>query len=219
MNSVILRLERIEKLGWLLSIATGLCGLSISIVDRLPQTSVNGILSISDSESLGVILLVAAAIGLAVVIYSRTGTGETTSSNQKQTVVGSVRQTPDIAHFVSTAPIGGPKEDKKIAREKVRIRTKDYAYYKIRLEKGEKVTGTISSTGFFDVYFFTESSFRSFDDGEEARELDGSADISYYEPNFCAVRSGTYFTVIENHDTKTIVVDVRLFAAIPTHAV
>lgn len=102
------------------------------------------------------------------------------------------------------------KKPKALVHEKSRIRVDDEVHYKMKLRAGEWITGTLVSEGFFSTYFFTESSFRTFDSGGEAREIDGTEDVKYYEPHFNASRTATYYIVIMNEEKKNIIVDVDL---------
>jgi len=82
---------------------------------------------------------------------------------------------------------------------------------RLNLKKSDLITGKISSDGFFNVYFLTESSFRSFRNENNFQRLEGSEDVSHFEPNFEAPRKGTYYLALENADKKNIVVEVELF--------
>jgi membrane protein implicated in regulation of membrane protease activity len=173
-------------------------------------------------------------IGQVMAFYAMSATVLATAVAPIAAVVAALLAVPRFRRFLTTpvekpkqktenirkAPLSTPTISEKkerpvrlgghLLREKTKIRIGEYAHYKIKLGPSETIEGHLSSDGFFDAYFFTESSFRTFDRGGEARELEGTEDVSHYEPRFEASREGTFFLVIQNHDKKNIVVDVQL---------
>lgn len=97
-----------------------------------------------------------------------------------------------------------------LVKEQCRIRPSEFVHYKLDLEADEILEVTLTSDGFFDAYFFTESSFKTFDHGGEARELEGTEEVRHYETRFGGSRRGRYYLVIQNHDKATIVADVQI---------
>lgn len=103
-------------------------------------------------------------------------------------------------------------EPKKIQHKTVKLRIDEYEDQKLNLKRGTKITGKISSDGFFNTYFITESSYRSFKNELGFQHLEGAENVSYFEPNFEVQRNGNYYFVIEHADKKNIVVNVELYA-------
>ncbi len=114
------------------------------------------------------------------------------------------RKQPHTEH--ATTALASPKP---LLREQCKVRVGEWVYYKLDLQQDEALTVVLSSDGFFDAYFFTESSFRTFDKGADASELDGTEEVRRYEVDFVAPRTARYYLVIQNHDKKNIVVDVK----------
>lgn len=96
-----------------------------------------------------------------------------------------------------------------IHRKTIKLRVDEYDDIKLSLKKGNKITGKVSSDGFFDIYFLTESSFRSFKNDNNF-QYDGSEVVSHFEPQFEATRKGIFYVVLQNADKKNIVVEMDL---------
>lgn len=102
---------------------------------------------------------------------------------------------------------------KKIQRKTIKVRVEEYDELRLNLRKGDLITGKISSDGFFNVYFLTESSFKSFKNDYNFHDLGGSENVSHFEPEFEAPRKDTFYVVLQNADKKNIVVNVELFSS------
>jgi hypothetical protein len=95
-------------------------------------------------------------------------------------------------------------------RHRTKVRSGEHRSFKYELAKGESIVGTLSSDGYFNVYFLTESSFRSYVSGGRFKAVRMREEVTYVEPNFDAPRTGIYFVVLRNSDTKDISLDVNL---------
>lgn len=104
------------------------------------------------------------------------------------------------------------KQLSKIQHKSVKVRVDEWDEEKLNLKRGTKITGKISSDGFFNVYFLTESSYRSFKNEYNFNYLEGAEEVSHFEPNFEVSRRGDYYFVIQNEGKKDIVVNVELYS-------
>jgi len=104
------------------------------------------------------------------------------------------------------------KQPSKIQHKSVKLRVDEWDERKLNLKRGTKITGKISSEGFFNVYFLTESSYRSFKNEYNFNYLEGAEEVSHFEPNFEVSRRGDYYFVIQNKYKKNIVVNVELYS-------
>ena len=104
------------------------------------------------------------------------------------------------------------KQSLKILHKSVKLRVDGWNEEKLNLKRGIKITGKISSEGFFNVYFLTESSYRSFKNENNFHYLDGADEVSYFEVNFEVPRRDDYYFVIQNEDKKNIVANVELYS-------
>lgn len=103
------------------------------------------------------------------------------------------------------------RKPKNIAHKTIKVHLEEYEEIKLNLKKNEVIKGQLSSDGFFNIYFLTESSFRSFKNNNNFQSLDGSKEVSHFVVNFDVPRRGTYFVVFENADKKNIVVNMELY--------
>jgi len=99
----------------------------------------------------------------------------------------------------------------KIQHKKMKIRLDEYDDLKFTLRRDDLITGKMTSDGFYNIFFLTESSFRSFKNDDNFKYLEGSENVSHFEPHFEAQRKGIYYLVFENADKKNIVVDIELY--------
>ncbi|QLH08924.1 hypothetical protein [Candidatus Nitrosotenuis sp. DW1] len=104
------------------------------------------------------------------------------------------------------------KQPSKIQHKSVKLRVDEWDEKKLNLKRGAKITGKISSNGFFNVYFLTKSSYQSFKNDYNFNYLEGADEVSHFEPNFVISRSDDYYFVIQNEDKKNIVVNVELYS-------
>lgn len=104
------------------------------------------------------------------------------------------------------------KKPKTISKKTIKIRLEESDELKLNLKRGEIIRGEISSDGFFNIYFLTESSFRSFKNDYSFQSLDGAEDVSHFEVNFEIPRKGIYHVVFQNADKKNIVVTINLYS-------
>ena len=103
------------------------------------------------------------------------------------------------------------EKPKTISRKTIKIRLEEYNEIKVNLKRGEIITGKLSSDGFFNIYFLTESSYHSFKNDNNFKMLDGEEDVKHYTPSFEVSRKGIYYIIFDNADRKNIVVDVDLY--------
>ena len=104
------------------------------------------------------------------------------------------------------------KKPETISRKTIKIHRDEYDELKLYRKRGEIIRGEISSDGFFNIYFLTESSYRSFKNESDFQSLDGSEDVSHFEVNFEIPRKAIYHVVLENADKKNIVVTIDLYS-------
>ena len=104
------------------------------------------------------------------------------------------------------------KKPETISRKTIKIRLEEYDELKLHCKKGAIIRGEISSEGFFNIYFLTESSYRSFKNEYSFQPLVEAEDVSHFEVNFEIPRKAIYHIVFQNADRKNIVVTVNLYS-------
>jgi len=103
------------------------------------------------------------------------------------------------------------KKPKTICRKTIKIHVDEHDDLKLNLKRGQIIRGEISSDGFFNIYFLTPSSFRSFKK-EYGFQYLGDEEVLHYESNFEVPSKGIYHIVFQNADKKNIVVSVNLYS-------
>lgn len=99
----------------------------------------------------------------------------------------------------------------KLRHKTMRLRVDHYDELKLALKREERITGKINADGFFNIYFLTESSYRSFRNDLPFKHIDGGEEVSHFQVDFVASRKGIYYIVIENADKKNIVAEMELY--------
>ena len=115
-------------------------------------------------------------------------------------------------HTEESAKLKVEKNSKTISQKTIKIRLDNYHELKLSLKKGQVIRGKVSSDGCFNIYFLTESSFRSFKNDYSFQDLDGDDEVSNFTFDFEVPSKGIYHIVFQNADRKNIVVTVNLYS-------
>lgn len=175
---------------------------AIVLVILISTLLITNVISFSDVSYAVAYVLVAGIIGVLVwgfkskIIYKIKIENKENSHQQRQ----------------ESIKLREEKKPETISKKTIKIRLEEYDELKLYRKKGEIIRGKISSDGFFNIYFLTESSYRSFKNESDFQSLDGSEDVSHFEVNFEIPRKAIYHVVLENADKKNIVVTIDLYS-------
>ena len=115
-------------------------------------------------------------------------------------------------HSKESIKLKEEKKPKTITHKTIKIRLDNFHELKLSLKKGQVIRGEVSSDGFFNIYFLTESSFRSFKNDYSFQYLDGDDEVSNFTSDFEIPHKGIYYVVFQNADRKNIVITVDLYS-------
>ena len=175
---------------------------AIILVILISALLITNVIRFSDVSSAIAYVMVAGIIGVLIwgfksKIYSKIKTENKENSHQQ-------RQ--------ESIKLQEEKKPETISRKTIKIRRDEYDELKLYRKRGEIIKGEISSDGFFNIYFLTESSYRSFKNENSFQFLDGAEDVSHFEVNFEIPRKAIYHVVFENADKKNIVDTIDLYS-------
>lgn len=101
------------------------------------------------------------------------------------------------------------EEHEKMRHSKM-LEVGDLDEFVFDIKRGSKIVGKASSGGLFSIWFLTEASRRSFHNDNDFNPIDGRENVYSCEVTFEAPRTGRFYIIMVNEDSKDITLNVDM---------